>query len=135
MSITFEKVKTGIPMTKENILGILGRARAILSNPDNWGTADLRRSNVSGKTQYCVLGAIEQAAYDLGLKTPGPAAFKGMSDDFSGYALGEEISLYEYSKKKYNGLNPFQVNDTRGYEKTLELLDGYIDEVQSREMA
>jgi len=119
---------------KENRLAILRRAREILSSPLNWTTNDLRKKTPGGGYQYCVLGALERAAYDLRLANEGPAAFAGSeeSDNLNGYKIGEAVSLYDYSYAEYDR-KPYGVNDTLGYEETLKMLDGYIDKVQLQE--
>ena len=60
---------TGIRMTKRNKLRIVKRARKILSHPYNWTSGMLRKGSSydEGGYRYCVLGACERAAYDLGL--------------------------------------------------------------------
>jgi hypothetical protein len=112
-------------------LAILKRAREILSVKERWGKTHLRRNTgPNGAPQYCVLGACEQAFYDLGYKhTPGVLPF---TEDMQGlgYVLGKELSLSAYARERY-GMAPWRVNDRLGYEKTVEMLDEYIEEVEA----
>lgn len=107
-------------------LEILRRAREILSVKDNWGTKKLRNLSYPGTPKYCVLGALEQAAYDTGYAEQNSSAFGAYG---LGYQLGKEMSLTKYARTKY-GMAPWRVNDKRGYEVTLQMLDDYIVEVE-----
>jgi hypothetical protein len=123
------KTKTGIPMTKNNRLNILRRAREIISDPRRWASKTLRDYDGT-QERFCVIGACEQAAYDLGLAQAGPDAFLGREDGtaLNGYDLGEDLALTEYSRRQYGDV-PWAVNDRRGHESTIELLDRFIAEV------
>lgn len=111
-------------------LGILRRAREILGVKDNWGKKYLRQFDKDGAPRYCVLGAIEQAAYDTGyLELDESRAFSEITAKGLGYRLGRELSLDIYAKERY-GLTAWRVNDGRGYEETLRMLDAYIVEVE-----
>ena len=123
---------TGIRMTKKNRLAILTRAREILSNPYNWASGVLRKEGWDSKGnlsyRYCALGAVEQAAYDLGLAEEDYRAFRG-GGAAMGYRLGNEIGLEEYAIKTRR-MNVPNVNDTLGWEPTLLLLDEFIAETK-----
>jgi len=121
---------TGIRMTKKNRLAILTRAREILSNPHNWAHGMLRKEShhPAPHFRYCALGAIEQAAYDLGLAEKGDQAFRGGGAAI-GYKLGQEIGLEAYAVKT-RGMQVPHVNDRMGYEPTLLLLDEFITETK-----
>lgn len=123
MSIPISDKKTSVSMTKTNRLRILQRARKILSDKTRWTTGSLR-SHKYGVEQYCVLGACEKAAYELGLAEPGARAFAGF-----GYDLGEDLSIVKFSEAEY-GLDPVEVNDKQGYDKVMELLGNYIARVK-----
>lgn len=128
-----ERPKTGIKMTKKNRLAILTRAREIISDRKRWTKGRLRRK-VRGEYRYCLLGACEQAVYDLGLAEPGKDAFSepnvgiGYNITF-GYEIGDEVSIRDYSLRT-KGISPDWVNDLFGHEGALDLLDGYIDELK-----
>lgn len=145
-----ENSKSGIPMTQENRLMILRRAREIISDVRNWNTGSLRidvlEPDGTARPTYCVLGAIEQAAYDTQLATEQPDnsfddSYWNENDPHSaplGYLLGSDLSLdtfagetYGYTERTIRGLrSAFGVNDELGYETTLEMLDRYIVEVE-----
>lgn len=108
-------------------LSLLRRAREILSDRDSWGTRRLRQEGPGGKVQYCALGALEQAAYDLGFAEPGEDAFDGSNG--IAYNLGSQLSLEAYAERTFR-TNVWRVNDGRGYESTLLMFDGYIKEVE-----
>lgn len=121
-------------MTKKNRLAILTRAREILSEPKNWTRGALRRKKRDGYG-YCVLGACEQAAYDLGLAEPQKTAFRtaqNRSDVFEGigYSLGHELSLQAFSRETRRDAVT-TVNDYDGYKAIVQLLDEYILEVKA----
>lgn len=121
--------RTNIPMTKENKLGILTRAREIITDPDRWNRGRLKSR--AGE-QFCVLGACERAAYDLGLAIETSNSFgRGPYDSVpvDAYDLGRDLSLYRYSVDTY-GSSPDWVNDNLGHEQTLEMLDRYIAVVE-----
>lgn len=118
---------TKVEMTPQNRLNILVRAREILSDKENWTTGLLRRRSTG---QYCLLGACEQAVYDLGLAKQQADAFEGYEDSFDAFALGRDLSLYTYAQEKY-GASPDSVNDRQGYEPTMKLLDEYIEIVRA----
>lgn len=123
---------TGIKMTKKNRLAILKGAQKILSNERNWTTRALRRREPTADDGYgyCLLGACEKAAYDLGLAEPSGTAFRtGEKQAGLGYRLGLELSLTTYSRELH-GTSPDGVNDHYGYNAVMELLAGYIMEVQ-----
>ena len=119
---------TGIKMTKKNRLAILERARALIADKKRWTKGRLRRKT-SGVYQYCVLGACEQAAYDLGLAEPGATAFLERDCGGLGYILGLDLSLQAYSRETRD-LAAYEVNDAQGHEGALSLLDEYIGEVK-----
>lgn len=132
------KASSGIPMTRNNKLTILQRAREILSVRSSW-TQNRLYGVVNGVPQYCLLGAIEQAAYDTGLAQP-LHPFDSYSEEDEdgeiilereelGYRLGPDLRLEEYAIKQF-GQAPVSVNDQQGYEKTLQLLDEYINVVR-----
>lgn len=122
--------KTGIKMTKKNRLAILKRARAIITPKSRWTKGRLRRKTSDGEFKYCLLGACEQAAYELDLaEKPERGAFSEHSNRGLGYALGNDLSLWSYSREKYCAA-PYTLNDTWGHEGALRLLDEYIDEVE-----
>jgi hypothetical protein len=128
-------MSTGIRMTKKNRLAILTRAREILSNPYNWAVGQLRTRQYDAEGnasyRYCALGAIEQAAYDLGLAEKNDYAFRSSTHGVPplGYALGAEIGLeqFAYNTRRINVAN---VNDGMGYKPTLLLLDEFITETK-----
>ena len=108
---------------------ILRRAREILSVKDNWTTKHLRRFSPDGAPQYCVLGAIEQASYDVGYATPNDASFVDGDQQRGGYLLGSQLSLDTYARERFKR-TPWAVNDSYGYEATMRMLDDYIVEVE-----
>jgi hypothetical protein len=126
-------VYSGISWTKKNKLAVLRRARKLITSPENWTTGKLRRKNRhEDHFRYCVLGAIEKAVYDEGLA---PEKAKSFADgasapSTSGYKVGDEISLFKFTKARYDSA-PDALNDRRGHEFVLEMLDGYIEEVKS----
>lgn len=122
---------SGIRMARNTRLEILRRAREILSDPTRWTKQTLRRFT-DGEEQYCVAGALERAAYDLGYANETSQAFDNGDVDGNGplgYLLSGEMSLSTFSEEKYEK-PPWSVNDQRGYETTMELLDTYIVEVE-----
>lgn len=126
------ETKSGIPMTPENRIGILKRAREILSSPVRWTKSSLQSDGPQGP-QYCVLGACEQAAYDLGLAER-THPFRGEDDvEALGYRLGNDLSLNSYARWKYRHVyfTAYDVNDTLGYDATIQMLDGYIEECEA----
>lgn len=132
MTVLKEERPTGIKMTKKNRLAILKGARKILSNKKNWTTRALRKRKPTADDGYgyCLLGACERAAYDLELVEPGKDAFKnGYEQVGLGYPIGRELSLYAFSVEKHR-MSPDGVNDLKGYDATMALLDDYIKEVQ-----
>ncbi len=108
-------------------LSLLRRAREIISDRDRW-TQQYLRTEKDGKERFCVLGAIEKAAYDLGLAEPPDRPFDGAGS--LGYQLGDDLSLETYAAERYE-CAAWSVNDSLGYETTLEMLDGYIGEVEA----
>lgn len=110
-------------------LEILRRAREILSDSSNWTTKHLRRFGPDGAPRYCVLGAIEQASYDVGYATETAQSFRDGDQDKGGYLLGNELSLDTYARERYDR-TPWSVNDSFGYEATMRMLDEYIVEVE-----
>lgn len=124
---------SGIEMSKNTKLSILRRARKILSNPMKWGKGNLYNEE---QDTYCLLGACERAAYDLGLFTEDPGNSFDNGDfggEGLGYVLGKDLSLYEYTAERYQTrafTAPYQVNDRLGYDETLKFLDSYIVEVE-----
>jgi hypothetical protein len=126
-------MSTVIPMTKENRLNILKRAREILSSPSRFATGRLRKE-FGGFERFCVLGACERAVYDLDLAKEGPTSFrrtevKREEPPVDAYQLGRDLSLHEFAVRNYS-TTPDGVNDTFGYERTIEMLDSYIVEVE-----
>lgn len=121
--------QSGIPMTPENRLGILRRAREILSKRTRWTGCALRQGQ-GDEASYCVLGACEQAAYDLGLAEVGIYPFQSDDDgnEALGYRLGIDLSIDAYAREKYGiaDYRAYDVNDTLGYEAVMNLLDEYI---------
>ena len=120
--------QTSVKMTKKNRLAILKAARKIISDPKRWTTGKLRR-RIKGEYKYCLLGAVEQATYDLGLAEPGPKAFVERESQGLGYKLSGDLSLETYSFETRHA-SPYSVNDLTGREGALSLLDDYITEVQ-----
>ena len=128
--------ETGIPMTRNIRIMILKRARAILSNRDRWTAGRLRRKYGDGTEKFCLLGACEQAVYDLGIREPALTAFQGGRDrirENNAYQLGRDLKLSDYSRKTY-GAPPEGVNDDNGYETTLRLLDEFTQKVEAGEV-
>lgn len=128
-----EVSRTGIKMTKKNKLAIVRRAREIISDPKRWTKRRLRRK-VQGEYRYCLLGACEQAVYDLGLAEPGEKAFAESKLPFYdcstfGYQIGLDVSIQKYSLHK-EGMSADNINDIGGHKAALELLDGYITELK-----
>lgn len=127
-----------IQWNKTKRLAVVRRARKILSDKDRWTKQRLRVKRRNVEPRYCVLGAIEQATYELGYAEPTGRAFReDESRPNSGYMLGRQMSLSEFSKRKY-GMLPFSVNDTLGWEAVLELLDdyeSYLKETPAAELA
>lgn len=121
-------MQTKIKMTKKNRLAILRRAREIITDPKNWTQGRLRRRVKPGDYRYCLLGACEQAAYDLELANPKDEKIFN-EDEGLGYRLGRDLSLSTYSmetrKRSAHG-----VNDSDGHQGALSLLDDYIAEVR-----
>lgn len=111
-------------------LEILRRAREIIGVKENWTTKYLRKME-NGAPRYCVLGAIEQAAYDVGYIDPTKVGrkFADGNENTGGYLLGKELSLNEFARERH-GSAPWQVNDRLGYETTLKMLDDYIVEIE-----
>lgn len=123
--------KTGIRMTKKNRVAILSRAREIISDKKNWTRRKLRRRE-GDRYRYCLLGACEQAAYDLGLAEPGKMSFAERladSQDPFGYLLGVDISIQDFSLIT-TGKPAQAVNDQDGYEAAVKLVDDYIAELK-----
>lgn len=123
---------SGIRMARNTRLGILRRAREILSDESHWTKGVLRKKQIGGETQYCVAGALEQAAYDLGYAEQQASSFDDgdwLGQGPLGFLLSGEVSLNTYSSQTYGAL-PWSINDRNGYEKAVELLDGYIVEVE-----
>lgn len=136
MATTKVGSRTGIKLTKKNRVAILARAREIISDKKRWTTKKLRRKR-GDQYQYCLLGACEQAAYDLGIIEPTGKAFREQikgtltkpAEEGLGYRLGMDLSLYEYSKETRQAA-PFRVNDDYGHEAAVKLLDDYLAEVK-----
>lgn len=124
--------RTGIKMTKKNRLAILTRAREIISDPKRWTRGALRRK-IKGQYRYCLLGACEQAAYELGFAEPGKGAFGEYSDDGHeigfAYALGGDVSIEEYARRTRH-MSPHSVNDRKGHPGAVQLVDDYIKELK-----
>ncbi len=132
-------LKSGIAMARNVRLEILRRTREILSDKDNWTTSYLRYKDDHGKARYCLVGAMERAAYDLGIAKEQ----EGNSFDDSewlddgegplGYRLANDISIDTYVSETYRGRyeKAFNVNDAEGYEAAMQLLDSYIVEVEA----
>lgn len=129
-----EIMYTDVPMTKENRLAILKEARKILSDEKAWTSGELMEISEDGKPQYCVLGAVEQATYTLGLAKQGEGSFTGddyeNEDGINAYDLGRDLSLFDYSNRVFDR-SPEDVNDALGYASAIALLDGYIAEVEA----
>lgn len=122
-----------VPMTKNNRINIVQRAREILSDRKHWTSGKLRKQSISGGYdgfQYCLLGACELALYELGLSNKIGAGFggaqNGEANTIDAYVLGRELGLADYSQQKFNDRTPDDVNDRLGYDKVLELLDGFL---------
>ena len=126
-----ETKPSGIPMARNVRLSILKRAREILSDVSNWTTQELREI-IDGKPKYCVLGAIERAAYDLGYakETDGRPFQSYEGGEPLAYRLGDDLSLNTYAAERYGQTNAWNVNDNEGYETTMDMLDTYIVEVE-----
>lgn len=82
--------KTGIPMARSTRLSILTRAREIINDRQRWGRERLRRLD-GDQPQYCVLGACERAAYDLGLLPEPSNAFTAADDNSGAYAISLDL--------------------------------------------
>lgn len=125
-------MKLGIKMTKTNRLKILRRARQLIEDKKYWTHGKLRR-RVGTRYTYCLLGACEQAMYDVGLAEPGPKAFTeqptSTGEGAIGYRVGRELSLQTFAMEKYRR-SPDAINDLSGHEGALSLLDEYIAEVE-----
>jgi hypothetical protein len=133
--MTATKFRTQVKMTKKNRLAILQRARDLIADKKYWTHGRLRRK-IAGTQQYryCLLGACEQAVYDLNLAEPNKKAFseeiaEGGEELGLGYLIGKDISLYAYSQETRRA-DPWNVNDREGHQGALDLLDGYIGEVK-----
>lgn len=130
-----ETKPSGIPMARNVRLSILKRAREILSDVSSWTTEELRVI-IDGKPKYCVLGAIEQAAYDLNYADASagslarPFVDAGDGQGPLAYRLGDDLSLNTFAQEEYGEPNAYNVNDNRGYDTTMRMLDRYIVEVE-----
>lgn len=128
------RIIDGIPMTKENRLNILTRAYEILSNPTNWTTRKLRTGSEEYGYSYCMLGACEQAVYDLGLAVETEASFDKVPSEVpvDAYNLGTGLSLEKYVRDRY-GYGPVTINDADGYRTVMEAMHDYIEQVKEEE--
>jgi hypothetical protein len=118
-----------IPMTRNNRVNILRRAREIISDRTRWTSGALRKG-IGFNDSFCLLGACEQAVYDLGLAKRDSTAFMAKKGQINAYELGRQLQLTEFSKKTRGGKKPDLVNDEDGYEATLRLLDDYLQVVR-----
>ena len=136
MSESVTDTKTGIPMTRNFRIMILKRAREILSDRNKWTVGRLMRRTSDGVERFCLLGACEQAVYELGIRERAVTAFQGGRDrgrETNAYQLGRDLKLYDYARGNY-GLPPEGVNDDRGYDDTMKLLDEFTAKVEKGEV-
>lgn len=127
---------SGISMARNVRLEILKRTRQILSVKDNWTQSYLRYRTDTGRYKYCLVGAMERAAYDLGYAKEDPgnrfdeSDWQGDGGGPLGYRLASDVSIDTYANEQYGVTAAFNYNDQNEYEQVMRMLDEYIEEVE-----
>lgn len=128
---------SGISMARNVRLEILRRTREILSDPQNWTKSVLRMRDSDGRQRYCLVGAMERAAYDLKYADENEADSFDDSDWMDdgggplGYRIANEISIDTYANEQYSVERAFTYNDHHEHDEVLGFLDSYIAEVDA----